>query len=359
MEATTTTKSTKAPGMARKAAVFIGKIALLGLALLVVLVLASRIVEPKDNSPESGIRYPSAYGILGEPGDSIDVLLLGSSIGATSIAPLEMYQDAGFASYQMATKGQHICLTSTMVREAFKNQSPQLVVIEADVAFYHMSASQAVSRVLMTALPVFNYHDRWKTLTPRDFTDAFSEPACTYTDPNKGYTINEKYAAAPYGNDYLVEGGAAEPIPRLNKPFFQDVVDYCTAHGAQVIVVSTPNPSNWTWGRHLTMQAFCDQNGIAFYDMNTEEALGQIGLDWQTDSRDGGDHLNARGGMKVSSVLAQYVAGAYGLPDHRADDAYASWGTAADDFAARIAAIDYIPFTEADAAAAAAEEAAN
>ena len=58
----------------------------------------------------------------------------------------------------------------------------------------------------------------------------------------------------------------------------------------------------------------------------------EIPIDWETDSRDGGDHLNYYGAMKVSSYMSGYLADHYDLPDHRGDSAYSAWDAAYDQY---------------------------
>ena len=48
----------------------------------------------------------------------------------------------------------------------------------------------------------------------------------------------------------------------------------------------------------------------------------ELGLNWDEDTQDKGDHLNVYGAEKVTSYLGNYLEENYELEDHRNDPAY-------------------------------------
>ena len=58
----------------------------------------------------------------------------------------------------------------------------------------------------------------------------------------------------------------------------------------------------------------------------------QVPIDWQTDSKDKGDHLNYNGAQKVTTYLGGYLADKGIFTDHRQDSAYHSWDICAEQF---------------------------
>ena len=63
--------------------------------MICLLALASRVVVPKNNQVEFGQADAPAFGVLGEPRDSIDVLFLGDSEAYCSFSPLQLWGRAG------------------------------------------------------------------------------------------------------------------------------------------------------------------------------------------------------------------------------------------------------------------------
>lgn len=57
----------------------------------------------------------------------------------------------------------------------------------------------------------------------------------------------------------------------------------------------------------------------------------ELGIDWKSDTLDGGDHLNEAGATKVSKYLGTFLKERYGLTDHRGNAAYAVWDRLVED----------------------------
>ena len=64
-------------------------------------------------------------------------------------------------------------------------------------------------------------------------------------------------------------------------------------------------------------------NDVLFFDMNYY--IDEIGLDWKTDSKDGGNHLNLYGAIKVSDYIAEYIHENLEIPDRRSNKKYKNW----------------------------------
>ena len=283
------------------------------------LVLLSSLFVPKDNSEEAGMLDATANGVLGEPDNTIDVIIIGDSKAYSGISPMVMWSDYGIASYSCTTKSQKLPYAFTLLKRATQKQTPSVVVIEANEIHVETSFTDIAKRALQDALPVLEYHDRWKSLTLRDL-----DPRVTYTwtDDYKGFYMRGLIEPADT-TGYMASTDEVEEIPRASRWCLSSIIDYCREIGATPVIVAVPATLEWSRPRHNAIQAYADEMGVDFIDMNTEPDL--IEIDWQIDSRDAGGHLNLYGATKVSDRLGQILSERYGAPDHREDPAYSAW----------------------------------
>ena len=171
--------------------------------------------------------------------------------------------------------------------------------------------------------PIFERHDRWKALTLRDF---FGATENDYVDDMKGFRM--KWGVRPADDSaYMEPTDNVAEVPELTKSVLAEMRDMCRAAGSELVIVSTPSTKCWYTSRHNGAQAVADELGIEFIDLNTGDDA--VAIDWDTDTRDWGDHLNYAGAVKTSQALAHILSERYGVPDHRDDPAYAvEWNRA-------------------------------
>lgn len=294
--------------------------------LLVLVSITSTILMPKDISKDKGIQDPIANGIVNESKNSIDVLILGDSETYSSIIPLQMWRDYGITSYCCGTPGQTLCYSVEFLYKAFENQSPKVVILETNTIYKDVPIEDALAKKVDRFLPLFNYHNRWKALFSKGSSFAANY---TYFDNTKGYLYSTAVSPAST-DDYMTPSDEYDKIPPRSRNYVEKIKAYCDKKGAKLILVSTPSTKNWNSKRHNSIQKFTDTAKITYVDMNMMTDI--IPIDWQTETRDKGDHLNHKGAMKVTSYLGKFLSENEMLKDHRDDESFHSWNTALYDF---------------------------
>ena len=124
-----------------------------GIVLCGLLAAVSRIVQPKNNQAEFGQSDSEAHGVLGEPRDSIDVLVLGDSESFCSISPLQLWGEQGITSYVCGTSGQILPLTRSLLLSALSKQHPKVVILETNCLFRPFRPGFALNRALQDKFP--------------------------------------------------------------------------------------------------------------------------------------------------------------------------------------------------------------
>lgn len=292
------------------------------LILLILLSVASYIFMPKNNKKEFGMDVITANGILGEKENTIDVLIVGDSESYCSFTPMYMWEKHGFTSYVCGTPGQPLYDSYRFLEKAFKYQKPSVVILETDTIFREYKYSKHLLSRMQGMFPVFQYHNRWKSVTINDFGSSIDY---TWTNDHKGYYLNQKVIA---GSDkgYMTPTDEIQDIPDLNRRCLKDIIDICQKNDAKLIFVGAPTTKNWDYAKHNGVQEFADKHDIEYLDMNL--IWKELGIDWATDTRDRGDHLNHSGAVKVTDYLGKYLKEKFTLPDHRDDAAYSAWDEA-------------------------------
>lgn len=289
------------------------------LILLALMGLVSFGFAPKNNTPEGDIDNVKANGILGEKSDSIDVLIVGDSESYTAVTPMQMWNEQGFTSYICGTSAQKLPFTLQFIERGFRSQSPKVVVLETNEIFRKYSLSDYILSRTENYLPIFSFHDRWKTMK---WSELFSKASFTWTDTFKGYRYNTEIQEADTSS-YMKYTDAIQEIPSSNLKCLKQIQKICEDNNAKLLLVSIPSTRNWNYKRHNAIQKYAEENGLAYIDMNLMNE--EISIDWKKDTRDKGDHLNYYGAVKVSGYLGKYLKEEYKLSDHRNDKEYARW----------------------------------
>lgn len=292
------------------------------LILISFLLIISRLLMPKNNHKNAGMRDQSANGILAEKPGSIDVLILGDSESYSSLIPMQIWDEYGITAYCCGTPGQTLCYSLNFLEKAFKEQSPKIVILETNAIFHYFPLLDMATQKLDHIFPVFTYHNRWKTLTARDLDFAVNY---TYIDNTKGYQFSRNIAAAKTDN-YMTPTDKAQSIFGKNQFYLNCIKTYCEEHGAKLILVSTPSTKNWNMARHNSVVNLSEDLNVEYLDMNlmTEE----VPIDWEKDTRDKGDHLNHSGAQKATAFLGKYLFESGLVRNHKGEPSYQSWDEA-------------------------------
>lgn len=290
------------------------------LVLSMAVFLAGHYLMPHSN------RYLSGYtagGILGEDFDTIDVLVMGDSNAAQGISPMQWYCDNGITGYTYASGWLSVYNIYYRLRSIYEEQTPKAVVLCTDVVYSRMGdeteLQAAIGDITDELIPLVRFHDNWKDLT---LDNLFEEHDYSWRDTNKGFTPITDVGSSLRG-DYMYDDGSREPIPFLVRLYLERIVTLCEEHDSELLLITVPASSSWNLARHNGVQGFADEYGLTYLDYNMADL--NPGIDWRTDTPDGGSHLNVLGAQKLTGALGTYLMENYDLEDHRGQPGFESW----------------------------------
>ena len=286
----------------------------------------SLLLSPKNNNNEGGIIDPAANGILSEPENTIDVLIVGDSESFSAFIPLQIWEQHGITSYCCGTSAQLLSYSEQFVHKTFRNQTPKIVVLETNAIFRKISFDKALENKMGSYFSIFTYHNRWKTLSKNDLNLSINY---TCIDNTKGYNFSVVTAEANTSK-YMEKSKEFEPIPSRNRRYVERIKSYCENNGAKLFLVSTPSTVNWNAKKHNSIARLSKEIDAEYIDMNMMQK--EIPIDWKTDTRDSGDHLNYFGAKKATAYLGKYLEDSGIFDDHRKDKNYSNWNEALKSF---------------------------
>lgn len=94
----------------------------------------------------------------------------------------------------------------------------------------------------------------------------------------------------------------------------------CEENGIQFILIKAPSlaPEWYDW-QDTQVVEYAQKHNLPY--INFYELLDETGIDYETDTYDGGLHMNLAGAGKLSKYLGNVLVNEYGIEDHRNDTA--------------------------------------
>lgn len=310
--------------------------------LFLLLAAASRIVEYKGSREKITPFLERA--------EQFDVLFFGDSHAYSAIYPMELWENYGIASYNLANYDLTIPLSYWMMRNALLTCQPELVVLDVNQIWEQekLCASSGnvhtgldafpLNRVKLEAIfdlmddplitdesghlykdlrtefifPFIKYHGRWSELTTADLKPRY----------NQELGGERNIAVAPPDAYEIIANTAGEQ--GYGFVYLRRFIEHCQDQGIRVLLTNFPYPCPNNNEEQLYTNAVyytAEEYGVEYIDF---VYLDQI-VDYSTDCYDPASHLNPSGAWKVTDFIGQYLSEEYGIPDRRGEAAYASW----------------------------------
>ena len=275
------------------------------------------LLTPENKQTIQTYRMNELRNVYAEDNDTIDVFVVGHSGVYRGYNPMKTYDEFGITSYNLAKSTQSPIEAYELIVETLKYQSPKVIILNMDEFAYDRPENLAKIyglKALDVVFPIFNVHSRWREVLPPQTT---IERSIT-----KNYMYRDD--VRPYKGKKIMK--QTDKVHKLYGPwlkYLNKIKDLCNENGITLILMELPSKMQWTTQVHNAFDNYAKENNLEFIDFNFIED--EVGIDWQTDTFDKGDHMNVSGANKISVYLGQHKKEVYHLEDHRGNEKYKTW----------------------------------
>lgn len=278
-----------------------------------------------------------------EPDESIDVMFFGSSHIFENINTGILWDEYGYASFELCGSVQPFWNSYYYMKEALKTQKPKLMVLDVFRAvetddydepsriiknnFGLKLSLDKISSVLTSSpqesvaqylLEYPTYHSRYQDITREDFGDHVGTASYKYW---KGFTMNPSQNSFEKPVDFMTDERRA--LSEKTETYLIKMIGLCKENDIPLLLIKTPYIITKSDQMiYNTVSDIASRENIPFINFNFY--YDEMGLDFENDIADN-DHLNPYGNAKFTRFLADYIKSHYDIPVRTHETKYASY----------------------------------
>ncbi len=268
-----------------------------------------------------------------------DVVFIGDCEVYECFTPPTLWQEYGITSFVRGSAQQLIWQSYYLLEETLRRETPKAVVFNVLSIKYGEPQSEAYNRmtldgmqwsaskigairasmtkeesILTYAFPLLRFHSRWSDLTAEDWEYLFHRDTVSHN----GYLMQT--SVSPKTSDREGRPLADYTLPAVGFDYLEKMRTLCEEKGVDFILIKAPTNSwKYYWYDEWDAQivSWANEKGVDYYNFIPLDE--EIGLDWSTDTYDGGVHLNVYGAEKLTSYFGKILAEKYGITDRRGE----------------------------------------
>ena len=271
-----------------------------------------------------------------EENKDFDVIFIGDCEVYENFSPVVLWNEYGINSYIRGSAEQYIWQSYYLLEDTLHYHKPQVVVFNIQSLQFNESQSEAYNRMSIEGMrwsaskvgaikasmtedehfieyvfPLLRYHSRWNELTKADFEYMFHSKQVTHN----GYFMRIDARPAedvPPGRPLADYSFGDKAMMYLDK-----IRLLCEKNDIKLLLIKAPSlyPE---WYEEYEMQV---EDYAETYDLPYINFLGiqdQTGIDYTTDTYDGGLHMNLSGAEKLADYIGPVLLD-MGVSDRRGD----------------------------------------
>jgi len=292
-----------------------------------------------------GIDLDNIAGLYGEKKSSLDMVYIGGSACFVYWEPLRTFEKEGIASYNYGADTIQPEFYEMMIKEIFKTQNPELIVIDARAFQYRTlnpPPTEVAYRNILTGMPLslnkiqfiqknvkkylgdeetsyyfdlIKYHRELKgNLVNKQIEMSFN----LYQNPLKGFLFVPRTEKQIKPNFKTRE---KKPIDNEAEKILLDLLEYIKTTECNYLFVVSPYVEKEGEKENFNyIEEIIEQYGYLFIDSN--DYYEEMQMNFDTDFYNFG-HVNIFGAEKYTDFLTKYIKANYEIPDRRNE--YQEW----------------------------------
>lgn len=273
-----------------------------------------------------------------------DVVFIGDCEVYENFSPVVLWQEFGINSYIRGSAEQYIWQSYYLLEDTLRYETPKAVVFNIQSLQFSEAQREAYNRMTLEGMewspvkvrailasmgpeehfldyvfPILRYHSRWSELTGADVEYLFRTKQVSFN----GYYMRVDVRPAenvPTGKP-LPDYGFGERAWK-----YLDMMEaLCRDRGIALILIKAPSLYPYWYPQwEEQVEEYAAEKGLPY--LNFLELQEETGVDYTTDTYDGGLHMNLSGAEKLSRYMGRYLTEQAGLPDRRGEaDLAAVW----------------------------------
>ena len=268
-----------------------------------------------------------------------DVLFVGDCEVYECFTPPTLWEEYGLTSYIRGSAQQLPWQSYYLLEEMLRTETPQAVVFNVYALKYGEPQNEAYNRMTLDGMhwslsklrairasmtegesaisylfPLLRFHSRWDELSAEDWQYLFHRDKVSHN----GYLMQT--GILPKTSDREGVPLTDYTLPATAMFYLEQMRLLCEKNGVALILIKAPT-NNWRYYWYDEWDAqiadYADGHGLSYYNFIGLD--GEIGLDWSTDTYDGGAHLNVYGAEKLTSYFGEILCRELGLTGNRDD----------------------------------------
>lgn len=267
-----------------------------------------------------------------------DVIFIGDCEVYENFSPVVLWRDYGITSYIRGSAQQLIWQSYYLLEDTLRYETPKVVVYNVQSMVHNEPQREEYNRMTLDGMrwskskiesirasmteeeqfldyvfPILRYHGRITELQKSDFQYYVKKRKVTHN----GYYMRVDTAAfeepmeEEEPEDYRFGANAYAYLDKLT--------GLCREKGIRLVLVKAPSLSPvWYDEYEQQMKDYAAAHHLLY--INYLELADQLGINYETDTYDGGLHMNLYGAEKLSAHLGKALREECKVPDRREDD---------------------------------------